>query len=75
MPHWTDPVLSQSSENIYELYSKRGFNVDIFLMDREFECLREIMTGTLDLNTTAAAKHVTEIEQQIQLLKERARVI
>ena len=37
MPHWTDPVLSQSLENIYKLYSKRGFNVEIFLMDREFE--------------------------------------
>ena len=37
MPRQTAPVLSQSLENIYELYSKCGFTVELFLMDWEFK--------------------------------------
>ena len=33
MPHRTSPVLSQSLEKIYEIYSKRGFIVELFLID------------------------------------------
>ena len=44
-------------------------------MDQEFDCLRDIMPGNLDLNTTAAGKHIPEIERQIRLLKERAHAI
>ena len=62
-------VLSQSLVMIYELYTRRGFNIKLFPMDREFECLRKIMPRKLDLNTAAASKHVPDIEGQIWFLK------
>ena len=34
MPLCTAPVLSQSLGNICELYSKRGFIIELFLVDR-----------------------------------------
>ena len=75
MPRWMAPMLSQSLYEIYEIYSKHGFTVDMFLMDWEFECLQETMLGTSDLNKTAADKHVPDIDRQIWLLNERAHAI
>ena len=49
--------------------------VEIFYMDREFENLTRLMTGISTLNTTAAAEHVPEIEQQIRVIKERKRAM
>jgi hypothetical protein len=43
-------------------------------MDREFECMRdELLTHGINLNTTAASEHVSDIELKIRVLKERAR--
>ena len=32
-------AITKSLDNIYDLYIKRGFEIELFLMDREFECL------------------------------------
>ena len=44
-------------------------------MDREFENLRRIMPERSTLNTNTAAEYVPEIEQQMRVIKERARDI
>eukprot|EP00957_Ditylum_brightwellii_P095192 7249793-Ditylum_brightwellii.AAC.2 len=43
-------------------------------MDNEFECLRDELKPII-LNVAAASEHVPEIEQQIWVIKERARAI
>jgi hypothetical protein len=45
---------------------------DLALVDSEFECLRPDLPA-LNLNTTAASEHVSDIERQIHVIKERAR--
>ncbi len=42
------------------------------MMDMEFNKLKELLTNVA-LNTTAARKHVGEIERKIRVIKERAR--
>jgi hypothetical protein len=64
LPRRTKPMLIKSLENIFHIYTSRGFNVSTALMDGEFECLRKDITG-VQLNTTAADEHVTYIERQI----------
>ena len=39
IPKHTDPVISKYLEKVYDIYLRRGFTVNLFLMDREFECL------------------------------------
>jgi hypothetical protein len=76
-------VTSRSKKNlvksllkIISLYKSRGFAPSTALMDREFECLRlELLTHVVNLNTTAASKHVPDIERQIRLIKERTRAL
>jgi hypothetical protein len=66
--------LVNSLKKVFEIYNQRGFNIQTALMDREFECLRDDIRGVI-LNTTATTEHVTEIERQIWVVKERARAI
>jgi hypothetical protein len=66
--------LVKSIRKIINLYRKRGFTVDTALMDREFEFLRADWPE-LNLSTTAASKHVPDVERQIRVLKERSRAI
>jgi hypothetical protein len=66
--------LVNSFKKVFEIYNKRGFNIQTALMDREFECLREDIRGVI-LNTTATSKHVPEIERKMRVVKERARAI
>ena len=47
----------------------------MFLMDGEFECLREVLlllTPLVELNVCSESEHVPEIERIIQVTKERA---
>ena len=48
-----------------------GFIVRVLMMDREFECVKEEI-GLVEANTTAAHKHVGDIERYIRVVKERA---
>jgi hypothetical protein len=66
--------LANSLKRVFEIYNKRGFNIQTALMDREFECLRDDIRGVI-LNTTATSEHVPEIERKIRVVKERARAI
>ena len=54
IPNHTAPVLSKYLEKVYNIYLRRGFTVNLLLMDREFECLCYKMPGYSDLNTTSA---------------------
>ena len=39
IPNHTGTVIYKSLEKVYDIYLRRGFTVNLFLMDREFECL------------------------------------
>jgi hypothetical protein len=53
LPRRTKQILIKSLEKIFHIYTSRGFHVSTALMDGEFECLREDITG-VQLNKTAA---------------------
>ena len=53
MSNLTDPVPSKYLEEIYNIYIRLGFTVNMFLMDLKFKCLHDNMSGYSDLNTTA----------------------
>ena len=57
---------------IVQLYAQGGFQVKVILMDKEFDKIRDAV-GHLEINTTAAREHDTEIERQIKTVKERTR--
>jgi hypothetical protein len=71
---WKQPQLVNSIRKIINLYQTRGFTIDTALMDRKFECLRSDLPE-LNLNATAARKHVPDVERQIRVLEERSRAI
>ncbi|KAL7460882.1 LOW QUALITY PROTEIN: hypothetical protein ACHAXS_001318, partial [Conticribra weissflogii] len=56
---------------IAQIYSCGGFIVQTFLMDGEFEAVKEKVPGVV-INTTAAQEHVGDIERKIWVIKERA---
>jgi hypothetical protein len=74
VPKRSETKLVNSLKKVFEIYSKRGFNINTSLVDREIECLRDDIRGVI-LNTTATSEHVLEIERQIRVAKERARAI
>jgi hypothetical protein len=76
VPSRSHSNLVKSIIKIVPLYKTRGFNPNTALMDREFECMRDkLLTHEISLNTTAASEHVPDVEQQIRVLKERARAL
>ena len=70
--------LLKSIKKVVNLYHARGFNIKSLFMDREFECLRDILEDDSEiksalLNTTSTDEHVPEIERRIRVIKERTR--
>ena len=66
--------LSSSLKRVINLYARGGFTVRTIMMDVEFEKVKDKKGMELvDVNTTAARKHVGEIERGIRYLKERCR--
>jgi hypothetical protein len=59
---------------IVQVYAQAGFTVSTILMDNKFEKNCDHVPG-VNINTTAVAEHVGEIEQKIRVVKERARGI
>jgi hypothetical protein len=57
-----------------DLSARGGFQVGTVLMDNESEKLQNLVP-ILAINTTAAKKHVSEVERKIRLIKERGRGI
>ena len=54
------------------MYWWAGFNVRTFLMDGEFEKIKDILPN-VECNTTAAKEHVCEAKKMIWTIKERTR--
>ena len=72
VPRRTKEILGRALETVAQFYRARGFRVDIALMDGEFECLRTVV-ASIQINTTAASEHVSDVERVIRLVKERSR--
>jgi hypothetical protein len=66
--------LAVGIRRVMDLYLHGGFHEGRVLMDNEFEKLRNLVP-ILAVNTTAAKKHVLEVKQCIQLIKECGRGI
>ena len=64
--------LAHTLEQVLKVYTRGGFVVQTMMMDMEFEKLVDLLPD-VTINTTAARKHVGEIERKIQVIKERAR--
>ena len=61
----------QSKKSVYT--NKNIFIITLY-MDNKFEVLHDILNDKgITLNTTAADKHVPQIERQIEVMKERIR--
>ena len=70
----TNTVFGQAIKNVLDVYRAGGFDVDILLMDGEFESARTTFAEHgVRLNTTARDEHVGEVERAIRTLKERTR--
>ena len=61
--------LSRALIKVMKLYARGGFVVNLIMMDQEFATL-ESEFDIVEINTTAARKHVGEIEQSIRTIKE-----
>eukprot|EP00957_Ditylum_brightwellii_P075102 5706463-Ditylum_brightwellii.AAC.1 len=69
-----DSALLKSVESIKNVYAKRGFVVKHMLMDGQFECLRERLTGKgVNLIICSEDEHISEIECLNQTISERVR--
>ena len=68
----TTQQLANSLTKAVNTYTRRGFVIDLALMDKEFEKIRDKL-AIFEVNTTAAREHVPEIERQICLSKEHNR--
>jgi hypothetical protein len=61
---------------VVNLYKKRGFVIDICLMNNEFESVRGILQEQqIQSNICAPNEHVPEVERKIRTVKERVRGI
>ena len=57
-------------------YMKRGFKIDMCLMDGQFEPIRgNLSEMSITMNTVAKGEHVPEVERQIRTIKERVRCV
>ncbi len=57
----TTESLTNSLKRVINLYARGGYTIDLIMMDQEFEKLKEKL-GLIEVNTTAACKHIGEIE-------------
>ena len=64
--------LAKCLRKVLYLYAKGGFLVNVCLMDREFEAVKEHLP-LVELNITAAREHVPEIEREIRQIKTKTR--
>ena len=70
----TTSQLVQCVTNLKALYTKRGFNVSMALMNGGFVPMRTaLLKMGVSLNTASASEHVPDIERQHRVIKERAR--
>ena len=72
VPKRTAKTLAKHLTKVLMLYARGGFIVNLALMDKEFDAVKEHVPY-LQVNTTAAREHTGEIERDIQQLKDRVR--
>ena len=72
MPTRTADQLGSGLKKVLNLYRRGGFIVRVILMDMEFESLSDVLE-LVQVNTTAAREHVSDIERDIRTIKDRAR--
>ena len=72
LPNRTARTLADSLTKVIMLYARGGFIVNLALMDKVFDAIKEFLPF-LEGNTAAAREHVGEIERDIQQIKERVR--
>ena len=65
-PRRTAKLLCNALRETVKLYKRAGFIVLTFLMDNEFEPIKEMMSDTLVINTTAKNKHRSVASQWAQ---------
>ena len=78
MKERTAQTLISNLKKTSNLYQDRGFHVATVFIDREFECIRDVMEydpqmKVTMLNTTYTSKHVPENERRIRVIEERVR--
>ena len=62
--------------NVKATYAQRGFSIEYFLMDGEFEtCRAELAAMQIGLNVTFNAEHAPDVERYNRTVKERARCV
>ena len=65
-------VLTNYIDKEFQFYKNNGYNIKTFLMDREFECIRDSISEEASINTTATNVHVSDIERKNLIIKECA---
>jgi hypothetical protein len=69
-------TLANGLVKVIQLYKRRGFKVQVILLDNEFEGVRDILNGyEVNINICAPNEHIPEVERKIRTVKERARGI
>ena len=66
--------MAENLAHVVELYRRAGYYVETIVMDMEFDKIETILPQ-LNINTTAAREHVTEVERCIREIKETCRGI
>ena len=65
----TAALLNKALTKVMKLYARRGFVVNLIMMDGKFAKL-ELSFDLVKINNTAACDHVGNIEQSIHTIKE-----
>ena len=66
-------TLVEATRDVWNIYKKRGFNLQTVLMDGQFEGITGDLAGFgITVNTVARGEHVPEAERYIRTIKERA---
>ena len=67
-------VLFDVISQLAKFYRRRGFNIAILLVDKQFKSLNNDLAGVgITLNIAGQEEHVLEIERFIRVIKERCR--
>ena len=76
IPNNKSTVLLKGLKSILQVYQRRGFQIEMALMDGEFGHLRgDLASMGVTLNETSRDEHVGEIERFIRTIKEWMRAI
>jgi hypothetical protein len=70
----SNTMIMAALKDVFRIYRGGGFNVEMVMMDREFEPLRGMLAVyKVGLNTTSRDEHVGDIKRYICTVKERTR--